>query len=212
MQHDNLPVSDTDMSTRLAGNIARLVERRREEAAAAPLSLRIAGRITGAAGSMWFVLLHVAAYGGMLLTLTDLIRTPFDWQDGLGVMGSLASIEAMFLALFVLMNQRLETRNADRRADLDLHIGLLAEDELTQLAAVIHRIAERLDVPVDRQEAAEVEKTVDPEEVLDALDDMDERPEERAADALGATRDGTGEDGGDHAAPASPAMKASTAS
>ncbi|ARJ70495.1 DUF1003 domain-containing protein [Paracoccus contaminans] len=208
MQNDKVPPSAKDMSTRLAGNIARLVERRREEALDAPLGLRIAGHVTGAAGSMWFVLLHVVAYGGMLLTLTDLIRTPFDWQDGLGIIGSLASIEAMFLALFVLMNQRLETRNADRRADLDLHIGLLAEDELTQLAAVIHRIAEKLDIAVDRQEAAEVEKTVDPEEVLDALDDIDERPEERAADALGATRDA----GGDHAKPALPAMKASTAS
>lgn len=208
MRDDNRPIIGDDMSGRLAENIARLVERRREEAVSAPLGLRIAGRITGAAGSMWFVLLHVAVYGGMLLALTDLIRIPVSWQDGLGIIGSLASIEAMFLALFVLMNQRLETRNADRRADLDLHIGLLAEDELTQLATVIRRIAERLDVPVDSQ-TAEVEKTVDPEEVLDAIDDVEGRPEHRAADALGTTRDGGCED---HEAAASPAMKASTAS
>lgn len=208
MRDDNRPITGEDMSGRLAENIARLVERRRQEAAAAPLSLRIAGHVTGAAGSMWFVLLHVAAYGAMLLALTDLIRIPVSWQDGLGIIGSLASIEAMFLALFVLMNQRLETRNADRRADLDLHIGLLAEDELTQLATLIHRIAERLDVPVDSSEVADVEKTVDPEEVLDALDEVDDNPGERAADALGVTR-GPGED---HDAAASPAMKASTAS
>lgn len=52
-----------------------------------------------------------------------------------------ASVEAIFLSTFVLMHQNRQAEQADRRADLDLHVGLLAEDELTKLAQVVGRIA-----------------------------------------------------------------------
>ena len=79
--------------------------------------------------------------------------------------------------------------------DRDLHVGLLAEDELTRLAEVIHRIAERLEVPLDQATVAEVEKTVDPDQVLDALGSSEGDPKT-----------------GGHGAGAPSAMKDSTAS
>ena len=190
------------LNEQLTSNIMRLVRRRREEDARASLSDRIAERITRIAGSMTFILLHVAFYGGALLVLTDLIPVPIPLNDGLGLIGSVASTEAIFLSLFVLMNQRREEQRADARADFTLHVSLLTEGELTKLAAVIHRMAEKLDVPLDEKAVEEVEKNVDPEQVLDALEKVE------------------GEDGGapghparhDAGARAPSAMKVSTAS
>ncbi|MBB1496555.1 DUF1003 domain-containing protein [Paracoccus sp. MC1862] len=161
------------MKEQLTSNIARLVARRRQEDAAASLSDRIAEWITKVAGSMAFILLHLAFYGGALLILTDLIPVPVPIGEGLGLIGSFASVEAIFLSLFVLMNQRREEQRADARADFTLHVSLLTEDELTKLATVIHRMAEKLEVPIDEEAAEEVEKNVDPEQVLDALEDIE---------------------------------------
>ena len=159
-----------DMKEQLTSNIMRLVQRRRQEDARASVSDKIAERITRIAGSMTFILLHVVFYGGMLLVLTDLIPIPVPFGEGLGLIGSVASTEAIFLSLFVLMNQRREEQRADARADFTLHVSLLTEDELTKLATVIHRMAEKLDVPIDESAAEEVEKNIDPEQVLDALE------------------------------------------
>ena len=82
-----------------------------------------------------------------------------------------ASVEAIFLSTFVLISQNRMAALADRRADLDLHISLLTEHELTRLAALIDRIALKLDVPVDRDEFTEIEQDVEAVEVLEAIDE-----------------------------------------
>ena len=191
------------MKEQLTSNIMRLVKRRREEDARASLSDRVAETITRVAGSMTFIVLHVVFYGGLLLVLTDLIPIPVPFGEGLGMIGSVASAEAIFLSLFVLMNQRREEQRADARADFTLHVSLLTEDELTKLATVIHRMAEKLEVPIDERAAEEVEKNVDPEQVLDALEEIE--GEDGGAPGHPATHDAGAARGGS-------AMKASTAS
>jgi uncharacterized membrane protein len=80
-----------------------------------------------------------------------------------------ASVEAIFLSTFVLISQNRTAAAADKRADLDLQINLLAEHELTKLTEVVTAIAARLDVRLDA-EIEEVKKDVAPEAVLDELD------------------------------------------
>jgi uncharacterized membrane protein len=173
MDRQDTAPPETGMQEQLTSNIMRLVRRRREEDAHASISDKIAERITRIAGSMTFILLHVVFYGGMLLVLTDLIPIPVPFGEGLGLIGSVASTEAIFLSLFVLMNQRREEQRADARADFTLHVSLLTEDELTKLAIVIHRMAEKMDVPIDESAAEEVEKNIDPEQVLDTLEEVE---------------------------------------
>jgi uncharacterized membrane protein len=86
-----------------------------------------------------------------------------------------ASVEAIFLSTFVLISQNRSAAAANKRADLDLHINLLAEHELTKLTEVVMAMATRLDVQVgNRAEIEEVKKDVAPEAVLDALDARDQ--------------------------------------
>jgi uncharacterized membrane protein len=158
----------TGMSSTLRENIDALASRRERERRAAPLSDRVADAITAFAGSMTFVLLHVLLYGGWI-GWNLLPRLPH-FDPTFVVLAMAASVEAIFLSTFVLISQNRMAIAADRRSDLDLHINLLAEHELTRLATLVERIADRLDVPVDDPEFVEIKRDVQPEVVLDALD------------------------------------------
>ena len=57
-----------------------------------------------------------------------------------------ATLEAIFLALFVLINQRRMNAVERRHSDLDLQMSLLVEQEVTKLARVTSLIAQKLGV------------------------------------------------------------------
>ena len=157
------------MAATLRENIARLGERRRREAADAPLSDRISDRITGFVGSMRFVVLHLLLYGGWIAANLGLLPGVPRFDPSFVILAMEASVEAIFLSTFVLISQNRMAGLTDRRADLDLHINLLAEHELTRVARLVECIAARLDVAIEDSDFAEVKKDVRPETVLDAL-------------------------------------------
>ncbi len=160
-------MTDTGMQSTLRDNIATLAERARAERRAAPLPARIADRITRFTGSMTFVAIHLTVYGLWIVANLGWLPGVPRFDPTFVILASEASVEAIFLSTFVLISQNRMAEQADRRADLDLHINLLAEHELTRLAALVGRIAERLDVAVEDRE---IETDVQPERVLDALD------------------------------------------
>ncbi len=160
-------MTDAGMQSTLRDNIATLAERARAERRAAPLPARIADRITRFTGSMTFVAIHLTVYGLWIVANLGWLPGVPRFDPTFVILASEASVEAIFLSTFVLISQNRMAEQADRRADLDLHINLLAEHELTRLAALVGRIAERLDVAVEDRE---IETDVQPEHVLDALD------------------------------------------
>lgn len=56
------------------------------------------------------------------------------------------SLEAIFLALFVLASQNRLARQSDKRSHLDLQIDLLAEREMTAVLQLLQDIVRHLDV------------------------------------------------------------------
>jgi uncharacterized membrane protein len=61
---------------------------------------------------------------------------------------------------------------ADKRADLDLQVSLLAEHEVTRLVTLVKQIARKLEIEESHNpELAELEKDVRPENVLDAIEE-----------------------------------------
>lgn len=163
--------SSSGVSRALHDNIAALTERARREAAAVPLRQKIADRITAVTGSMTFVALQVVLFGGW--AAVNVVRFPgipqFDPQ--LMDLATFASVEAIFLSTFVLISQNHQAKLADRRADLDLHITLLTEHELTQIASVLERIATRVGVAPEHAAFEELKAEVRPTDVLDVLDE-----------------------------------------
>lgn len=160
----------TPMAHTLRDNIEALTARQRIEAERAPRSDRIADRITGFTGSMTFVVLHLIGFGGWIAVNLGLVPGVPRFDPSFVVLAMVASVEAIFLSTFVLISQNRMAAAADRRADLDLHVNLLAEHELTKLAQLVERIAARLEVPTDDPEFQEIREDVQPVQVLEALD------------------------------------------
>lgn len=158
------------MADTLEQNIAALAARERAEVQAAPISERIARRITAFTGSMTFVVIHLVGYGLWILINLGWLPIVPKFDPTFVVLAMEASVEAIFLSTFVLITQNRMAAAADRRAALDLHVNLLAEHELTRVAELVQRIAQRLDIPADAPELREIAKDVQPTQVLDALD------------------------------------------
>jgi uncharacterized membrane protein len=157
------------MNAIMQRNIRTVLEKRRAANAKRPLQVRMADRITRFTGSMQFVYLHLLLFAGWIIV--NLPATPFPKFDPtFVVLAMFASVEAIFLSTFVLISQNRMAEQADRRADLDLQVSLLAEHEVTRLITMVKHIAERLDLDVARHpDLHELEQDVAPEKVLDAL-------------------------------------------
>lgn len=165
------PVPDGHMASALRENIARLSHRQRAERHAAPISERIAGSISAFAGSMRFVVLHLVLFGGWIVVNLGWVQVLPRFDPSFVVLAMIASVEAIFLSTFVLITQNRMSDAADRRADLDLHVNLLTEHELTKLAGLVQQIAEKLNIDVADPQIEEITRDIEATDVLDALDE-----------------------------------------
>jgi uncharacterized membrane protein len=163
------PPQPKSLSSALKRNIEALEERRRQETTSATRQERLAEAITSFTGSMPFVYLHLALYAAWILVNLGVPPGLPKFDPSFVILAMEASVEAIFLSTFVLISQNRTAAAADKRADLDLQINLLAEHELTKLTEVVTAIAARLDVRLGA-EIEEVKKDVAPEAVLDELD------------------------------------------
>ena len=165
------PPRPRNLSSSLRRNIEALERRRRQESASATRQERLAEAITSFTGSMRFVYLHLALYAVWILVNLGAVPGIPKFDPSFVILAMEASVEAIFLSTFVLISQNRTAAAADRRADLDLHISLLTEHELTKLTEVVTAIAARLDVQLGADaEIEEVKKDVAPEAVLDEID------------------------------------------
>jgi uncharacterized membrane protein len=165
------PPRPGDLSSALRRNIQALEERRKQEAAAAPAEARIAEAITRFTGSMRFVYVHLALYGAWILVNLGVVPGMPKFDPSFVILAMVASVEAIFLSTFVLISQNRMAAAADKRADLDLHISLLTEHELTKLVEIVAAMAERAGVRTNADpEIEEVKKDVAPEAVLDEIE------------------------------------------
>ena len=160
------------LNSSLRRNIEALRRRREEEEAHASLQERLAGAITRFSGSMRFVYVHVALYGFWIVANLGWIPGLKPWDPTFVVLAMIASVEAIFLSTFILITQNRMAAAADRRAELDVQISLLAEAEITKLVELVSEIAARMDVPAGGQEELEeMKRKVAPEAVLDAIEE-----------------------------------------
>jgi uncharacterized membrane protein len=151
-------------------NIEALIERRRREDARRPREERWSDAISAFAGSMRFVYVHLGllcAYVAINVGLTGI--KPFD--PTFFLLSTVASVEAIFLSTFVLITQNRMAAIADKRAELDLQISLLAEHEITRAIKLLAEVAERVGAKAAKDpELDELKRDVAPEAVLDQLE------------------------------------------
>ncbi len=170
VQPTDAPVEPANLAGTLSRNIEAVARRRAEDAANASRGVRIASRIGRIIGRMRFVYANLAFYGGWTALHYGVIPGATGFDHGLALMGSIASAEGIFLSLFILIAQNTASTSADRRDDLSLQVGLLAEHEITQLIKVTAAIAARLGIDAEHHgEIADLKQDIQPEAVLDKI-------------------------------------------
>jgi uncharacterized membrane protein len=137
---------------------------------------RLAGLAVRAAGSMPFVVAHVLWFGAWSIVNLGLLPgvAPFD-PFPFPFLTLVVSLEAIFLALLVLIAQNRISKEADQRALLDLQINLLAERESTKTLDILQRISGHLglDDPARDEEANQLAAPTDVNELAEALPTKD---------------------------------------
>ncbi|HEV8438769.1 MAG TPA: DUF1003 domain-containing protein [Methylomirabilota bacterium] len=136
----------------------------------------IADTITSLSGRMGFVYVHIVWFGLWILLNTGRagVRAfdPFPY----GLLTMIVSLEAIFLSAVVLISQNRLSEEIERRADLDLHIGLLTEHELTRVLQMLDAIQQKMGIDDDEaSELADLEMETKPEDVLAEIERLQQR-------------------------------------
>ncbi len=152
-------------------NIRTISDLQRMTAARRTIQERFADAITSFAGRMSFVYFHIVWFGlWIAANLGWMGFAPFDPYP-FSLLTTTVSLEAIFLATFVLISQNRLSAEADRRAELDLQIGLLTEHELTRALKMLDEIQDKMGIPNDHdKELRDLERDVHPEDVIAEMD------------------------------------------
>lgn len=101
---------------------------------------RLSDFVTNVAASDASVILHLLWFGGWLVVNCRLTPwEPFDPYP-FNLLNSVVSLEAIFLALFVLASQNRLTREAQKREHLDLQVNLISEREMTLVLRMLQEL------------------------------------------------------------------------
>ena len=159
------------LSKVLERNIRTIVELRLKQAESRGLEDHLADAVTEFAGSMPFIYIHVIWFAVWIILNTGWFATkPFDPYP-YGLLTLVVSLEAIFLSTLVMITQNRQSEEAEKRADLDLQIGLLAEHELTRVLKMLDAIHVKLEIaPDEDNDLADLEMDTMPEDVLAELD------------------------------------------
>lgn len=136
---------------------------------------RVVEAVTANLGRPLFLNLTLAAI--VLWTLANVLPKrfgipPFD-PFPFPLLSGTVSTGGLLLAIIILITQNRQARAAERRAQLDLQVGLLTEQKIAKLIALVEEL--RRDTPSVRDrldpEAAAMSEATDPHAILDALEE-----------------------------------------
>jgi uncharacterized membrane protein len=162
---EEVPFNPT-LSDVVENNIRTLLRLRAQRALERNVQDRLADGITYLSGRMSFVYFHVIWFAAWIAINTGQIGIKVFDPYPYGLLTMIVSLEAIFLSTFVLISQNRLSDEADRRADLDLHIGLLSEAEMTYALKMLRAIQEKLEIDTADPAIDVLLLTTNPEEVL----------------------------------------------
>ena len=152
-------------------NVRALLEHAAEQDRTKSASDRIASTVSSLIGSMTFVYIHIVA-----LIVWGVLRfglLPGVPQFGMSFtrLGTIASLEAILIATFVLIEQNRMAQRAEVRNHLDVQVSLLNEHETTHILRLAAAIAEKMDLPQARDpEIKELIQDVGPKQMIDRIE------------------------------------------
>jgi len=167
----------------LERNVRALVEHAAEQERMQSTADRIAVKISRFAGSMTFVYFHVVFFGLWVLGDIGLIPGVPRFDTSFTILGTVASIEAIFLATFVLIAQNRMSEQAELRNRLDLQVSLLTEHEVTHVLRIVVALSEKMGLDAARNpEILDLLREIAPQDMLDKIEAQTEAAESATPD------------------------------
>lgn len=166
-----VPKESQELLSVVERNMEAIEAHRREAQNSRSFEERIADGITYFTGSMPFIYFHVVLFAVWILANVNILGLPAFDPYPFGLLTTIVSLEAIFLSTFVLVSQNREAHITERRTELDLHINLLSEYEITRILILADAVAKHLKVESTvSSELKELEKDIKPEVLLRELE------------------------------------------
>lgn len=157
-------------------NIGAISQTRRRADCSRTWHQHVADWMTRFAGSMAFVYLHVVWFAVWVVVNSTVVT----FDPAFGTLTMIVSLEAIFLSAFILVSQKRQGELSDRQAQLDLQITLLAEHEITRVLQLVAAVAEKAGIRENGGEIEELTNDVEPVEVLERIEEDEQREGEEA--------------------------------
>lgn len=114
---------------------------------------KVADFLTDSFGTVLFLGINALWFGIWILINTGLIPgivafDPFPF----GLLTMIVSLEAIFLAIIVLISQNRSARVEDLREEIDLQINVRTEEEVTKILIILDRLHDHLGLPPEDDE------------------------------------------------------------
>jgi uncharacterized membrane protein len=152
-------------------NVERVMALESAQHGKATTADRVADAITAFSGSVRFVWLTVITVGGWIAA--NLLLPPRDRLDPFPfpLLTLVLSVEAIFLAIFILMSQNRAAKISDKRSHLDLQLNLLAEQENTKMLVMLEQIGRAVGAEMDAgADVQALTEATEPEALSDQID------------------------------------------
>lgn len=137
----------------VADNVEKIIRIENEALLPRSRSEAMIDAIGGFVGTISFVVLQIAAFGGWVIVNAGIVSQipPFD-PFPYPLLSSITSVEAVLIAAVVLMKQNRMAVIADRRDHLDLQVNLLTERQATQIIQMLDRLSAHFGVEQHKDE------------------------------------------------------------
>lgn len=153
-------------------NIEAIAEMEKASIRSRTLAERAAETVTRVAGSVVFIVVHVIWFVLWIIANVGWIPGARPWDPfPFSFLTLVVSLEAIFLSLLVLMAQNRLTRDADKRAQLDLQINMLAEQESTATLQMLEKICKHLGIKYAADEEQQLAQNTDVNMLAKTLDE-----------------------------------------
>jgi len=155
-------------------NIEAIARLERDALNSRSLVVRVGDKVTGILGTMTAVLIHIAVIATWVMINVGFVPgvKPFDPYP-FGLMCLLMSMEGVLVAMFVLITQNRMSRQADRRAHLNLQVNMLAEQEMTRVLQMLKLLCEKngIEPPAEDDAVQMLLQTTNVEQLAQKLDE-----------------------------------------
>lgn len=134
-------------------------------------STRFADLLTNFFGTVEFLFFNICWFSLWIFINSGFIKEipmfdPFPY----GLLTMIVSLEAIFLAIVVLISQNRAAHVADLREEIDLQINVQAEKEITKILNIVDAIHDHLGLPPeDDEELVKMKKEINIDEIEELL-------------------------------------------